>query len=123
MAKVGKKAGTCGNCGLEVRPDTQFCYNCGKSVAVATAEPGSEAKKSLEDLEKALAAEFPAVSESRSKLESAAAERRRARKGLRKPVVVVWEPIPAGGNRLYYLLALLIFVIVAGLVFFTVFVR
>jgi hypothetical protein len=114
MAEEIVEKPVCGNCGADVRPDTQFCYNCGKSVS----EGGNE---SLADLEKALAASRVNAGDSKAKLELAAAERRRARITSRKPPEVVWEAPTDGSNRLYFLIALMIFVLAVGIVLLTVF--
>ncbi len=136
MALARVKDELCGNCGVDVRPDTQFCYNCGKPVVVrlgmaAQPEPQSatvekkrpDENESLKDLERALGAEFPPPDEPKSKRDAAAAERRMARRGSRKQVEVKWEAVPEEANRVYYLVGILIFVGVAGLVFFTVFMK
>lgn len=36
MAEISVKNPTCRHCGADVRPDTQFCYNCGGAVALET---------------------------------------------------------------------------------------
>jgi hypothetical protein len=33
MAEISVKNPTCRHCGADVRPDTQFCYNCGGAIA------------------------------------------------------------------------------------------
>lgn len=134
MPKLRQVSEICGKCGVDVRPDTQFCYNCGKSVAFANGgtadnfadDSGERAavddsNQSLIDLEKALSADFPPSYDARARLESAAAERRRARRGVKKQPEIVWEPMPAESTRLYLLLALLIFSVTFAIVFFTVF--
>lgn len=128
MAKAIVEKQVCVNCGADVRPDTEFCYNCGKSVAAKVTEDGNknevssaEPNESLVDLEKALAASRPVAGDSKSKREAAAAERRRARVGKRKPIEIAWEPPGMGANRIYLLVVLLIFVLVLATVFLTVF--
>lgn len=32
----------CGGCGVDVRPNTAFCYNCGKSVSLEEPEPNHD---------------------------------------------------------------------------------
>ncbi len=134
MAKAVVKRKTCVNCGADVRPETQFCYNCGKSVdeldSIPETDPrengdnkteATDAKGSLVDLENALAASRLTANDAKIKLDSAAAKRRQARSGQRKPVEITWEPPTAGTNRLYTLAVTLIFVLVVAVVFLTVF--
>jgi hypothetical protein len=124
MSNVVTEKPICENCAADVRPDTQFCYNCGKPVAGYTeTADASNVDDGLAALERALAADRPSVSEPRSKIETAAEARRRSRKGKRKTVEIVWEPASSEPNRVYLLFVILI-VVLAGAVFFaTVFSR
>lgn len=115
---------TCENCGVEVRENTLFCYNCGSRVADdATVSNGSgsnvdaETQAALDDL----AARFK-IDETADddKLAKAAAERRKARVSQRKPKEFVWEPVDESSSRFVMLLAILITVIAAVVVFLTV---
>jgi len=92
----------CGNCGSDVRDNTQFCYNCGKSTLPdvpaepesngATAKkPGeSEAKAALDELAAKLSRE---QANPDNKLAKAAEERKRARVERRRTKDYRWEPI------------------------------
>lgn len=40
MAETLVEKRVCGECGADVRPNTAFCYNCGKSVSLAEEEDG-----------------------------------------------------------------------------------
>ena len=121
MAEAILEQEVCLNCGAEVRPDTQFCYNCGKAVSPLPAVHGDATAKvaevdekdsSLADLEKALAASRIAANDPKSKIEAAAAERKRARIGQRKPLEVVWDRPETGLNWVYFLSVAVIFVLV-----------
>ena len=119
MAETVSDINLCMHCGADVRPDTQFCYNCGKSVEKAEAGnvsdgKGVETNESLLALEKALAESRPA-SNPKAKLESAAAERRRARGVARKPIEIAWDPSEPG--LVYFITAAVIFIVVAVVVF------
>ncbi len=123
MAATEKDIRTCTKCGADIRPDTQFCYGCGTALtptgnAVETAEPTADdaSNESLADLERALAASRVA-GVPKSRLDSAAEQRRRARIGNRKQSGVVWEP--AGPSLIYFIAALAIFLIAAAIVFLT----
>jgi hypothetical protein len=125
MAKATPKRLICGTCGVNVRPDTQFCYNCGKSLEGELGDGeralAPEASKSLADLERALAESRPVAVPSRSKREAAAAERRRARSSLRKPVEIAWGPPELGRDLVYPIAALVIFILVLVTVYLTIF--
>jgi hypothetical protein len=69
---------------------------------------------SLEILEKALAASRVEAG-SKEKIELAAAKRKQARSNKRRPIDVIWEP--AGPNRVFFLIAILVFVIALAVVF------
>jgi hypothetical protein len=121
MARTVTETKLCISCGADVRPETQFCYNCGKQVAGAVpvnavAGMDGETNESLAALEKALAESRPEKDES-SKLESAAAERRRARGSQRKPIEIVWEA--TGPNIAYFIVAAAVLIMVAVVVFLT----
>ena len=123
----------CQSCGADVREDTLFCYNCGKSVA---AEPTSSDEREIEtngsnsdaiagadsDADKELARLFR-IDElpPEDKLASAAAERRKARSSQRRRREIVWESGDESSNRLYVLITLLITVIAAAIVFLAVY--
>ncbi len=122
MPKTATTSGTCVNCGVELRPDTEFCYNCGKPTgAVAESDPETSAPPiekpkddSLDILEKALAASRVEAG-SKEKIELAATERKRARSNKRRSIDVIWEP--SGSNRIFFLIAILVFVIALAVVF------
>ena len=119
---------TCGHCGVDVRENTLFCYNCGSRVAVEPTPSvvdsnGSElsvdveTKAALDDL----AERFKIDEDADGKLAKAAAERRGARVVGRRAKEFVWEPEDEDSSRFVLLLAVLITVIVAAVVFLTVY--
>ncbi len=120
MPETATSNETCSNCGADARPDTDFCYNCGKPVGEVpeppdTAPPIEKPQDdSLEILEKALAASRVDAG-SKEKIELAAAERKRARSNKRRSIDVIWEP--SGSNRIFFLIAILVFVIALAVVF------
>lgn len=85
--------------------------------------PKSRAESSLADLEARLASDFPPAEPVKTKLESAAEERRRARRILKKQYEVIWEPADTASYRLYFLVVALVFFAAAAIVFFTVFLK
>lgn len=50
----------CGECGVDVRPDTSFCYNCGKSVSPEAPAPDEAAEASDAWFGETLVSERPA---------------------------------------------------------------
>ena len=84
----------CETCGVDVRENTQFCYNCGSKLDVAapsdtngTATVDSSTKAALDDL-----ADKLSHVESDDKLAKAATERKKARVTHRKRLEYKWEP-------------------------------
>ncbi len=116
MAGVVLEKEVCGKCGVEVRENTFFCYNCGGKVSAAPKDdPSSNGDRS----EVAVKAKPDAKASDEEKLSRAAEERRKARVSQRKSNEYVWEP--GGDFRLTFLVAVLIAVAVAAAVFLTVF--
>ena len=126
MAETTLEKVTCENCGLDIRKNTQFCYNCGKHFAEAAAESNDiepvamsdEARTALDDL----AGRFKAdEADSADRLAFAAAERKKARVAPKKPKEAVWEAIDGRPSIFFFVSSFLIFVIVAAVVFITVY--
>lgn len=126
MAETTLEKATCENCGADVRENTQFCYNCGKNFdAAATVTNGTEPAVMSDETRTALddlAAKFK-IDETGSgeKLALAAAERKKARVAPKKPKEVVWEVDNTRSSLFIFCVSLLIFVIVATVVFVTVY--
>jgi hypothetical protein len=133
MAETTIEKAVCENCGVAVRENTVFCYNCGGRVAdlpepVSPAdnvagepdgkETSDETRAALDDLAQKLKEDDAQGSD---KLAAAAAERRKARIRPRKKKEIVWEPIDEAPDRLFILITLLICIIAAAIVFLTVY--
>jgi predicted amidophosphoribosyltransferase len=133
MAEATLEKAICDNCGVDVRENTQFCYNCGKSVvgdvdeaqhttadSNGTGEPemSEDARSALDDLALKLKAEDKDNAEL---LAQAAAERKKARVKPRRKNEVVWESVEDGSDRIFILTTLLICTIAAAIVFIMVF--
>jgi hypothetical protein len=85
----------CETCGVDVRENTQFCYNCGSKLEVVAsletngaATVDDETKAALDDL----AGKLSHGSESDDELAKAATERKKARVMHRKRLEYKWEP-------------------------------
>ncbi|HTK38647.1 MAG TPA: zinc ribbon domain-containing protein, partial [Pyrinomonadaceae bacterium] len=111
MSQVETQQPVCAKCGVEVRPNTDFCYNCGASVtdeAESPAANGAGIVSNKESSEKYKNGSLPSGNEKGNtdglsarledrrppspKYESAAGLRRRSKAPARKPVEVTWEP-------------------------------
>ncbi len=123
----------CEKCGVDVRENTLFCYNCGSPVNEPEPDPvekpevelepadekKSKAKAALDDLAKRIKIEPPTDEE--KKLALAAAERKKARNMPRKPRDITWEPIEDAPDRILLLISVLVTVIAGAVVVMTVF--
>ena len=148
MAETLTENQTCANCGVEVRPNSMFCYNCGSDVAAASPRenghaagvnftpaqetaaqttklelPPVEKNKTSEAIEKKPEIENAknAAAVEEPKLKSAAAMRRQPKSYQQKQVEVVWEE-PAGDSLLrLFLVTLLLLVFVGAIIYFGVY--
>jgi len=125
MIEMAKDKPSCRECGMDVRADTVFCYNCGSRLADLDAETVSDLPveagdnaegAALADLTDRLRIEEPAP----GKIAQATAERKRARFRGRTPAEYTWEPVDDASSRIPFLLAVLITAISAGIVFLAV---
>jgi len=136
MAETALEKETCRSCGVDVREDTAFCYNCGKPVAPQTkevplmaSEPNGTAEDSAvekpgSDLQKDLERMFGTEKiSSQDRLAVAAAERKKARIFQQKPRQLVWISADETSNRVYMLITLLITVIAGAIVYITVYLK
>src|SRR5580765_3075305 len=120
---------TCEKCDAPVRENTAFCYNCGHRVtqliepAEASELNGSEpdararTKAALDEM----TARFRTDEvEHDNKLAQAAAERKKSRVSQRRPKEFAWQPEEDSSSRLIIVLAVLITVATAVVVFLAV---
>ena len=115
MAEAVLEKDVCDKCGVDVRENTFFCYNCGGKVA---AEHVSDTSSNGDKAELTLKKEPDDKASDEKKLSRAAEERRKARVSQRRSNEYVWEP--AGDQRRTLLVAVLVFVIAIAVVFLTV---
>ena len=129
MAEAIIEKQICEKCGVDVRDNTQFCYNCGSSVSVPqptnevetgeTADPAAvsgETQAALDDLAARLKIEEP----TEEKLARAADERKKARVERRKPKDYTWVPMEETSTIRLLATAILIAVLVGVVVLFGV---
>jgi len=130
MPEVTIDKAVCAECGVDVRENTMFCYNCGspvahfagESVAVTNGvqlDDDDETQAALRELAEKLKIDNGAD----NKLAKAAAERKKARQHQRRSTEFTWEPAEDSSSRLIMLIAVLVAVISGGVVFVMVFWR
>lgn len=115
MVEAVAEKQVCEKCGVDVRENTAFCYNCGANIAEsvsngAATETGDETKAALNDL----AERFKIDEEEDDRLAKAAAERRKARVSNRKSLKYEWQPTDDSPDFLFVVLTIVI-VLIAGL--------
>ena len=106
----------CPKCGADIRPDTQFCYNCGGSVAkeiVNEISPTNGAAISKTDDEKR-----PAPG-----LRSAREIKRRERVFERRTKEVVWEPVLTTPNTQLIVVAVIIILFTVAVIILAFYLR
>lgn len=116
----------CAACGVEVRENTQFCYNCGAPVNASGAacvvesadELSPESKAALDDLSEKLSSGSDA-----EKMAKAASERKQARVSRKRSAEFRWDHDNSEGGRFAILVSILIALFTAAAVYYTVFWR
>lgn len=124
MSEAVAEKAICENCGVEVRENTSFCYNCGISVVPEplpeefglqdeAEDVDPQTKAALDDL----AERLKKGEEDDEKLAKAAAERRKARVKQRKPKEYTWEPEEEGVG-IKMLVAIGAIILISGVIVF-----
>lgn len=133
MTETAVENKVCRHCGADVRPDTQFCYNCGGSLAPENKNgstssqtvdetnngeiPKPTTKLELLEAENAFVTKPATVEESKiveapkteePQLKSAATMRRKSKIVEPKQVEVIWEEHENAPNLWFILAALLL---------------
>ncbi len=151
MAETLVENQICNACGVDVRLNALFCYNCGKSVAPEIIVEENDKKDKVSDvwlrekiiengnkekseekqvLEKSLTAETfadkpipkPGIQEE-AKLKSAATMRRKSTTFQKKTVEVVWEEHENAPNALFIIVALILTLLAAGILFLAMYLK
>ena len=118
---------TCAACGVGVRPESQYCYNCGEEIDVLPSAErpierpdlaaGEEkpilmpsvTSKDSRPVSRTSAPDGQTIERDGQSFESASSLRRRTRVVERKPVEIVWEP-SSGPNLVLIISTLVLFV-------------
>ena len=128
MAETITEKATCGQCGVDVRGGTTFCYNCGSKVGELPMTKSDESngpsaipKPDADAIVVPVKADEPVTTDEKDadKLSRAADQRKKARVGLRKTKEYMWEP--TDDSRFIVVAAVLIVVVAFVVVFLTVF--
>ena len=139
MAETSVKNPTCRHCGADVRPDTQFCYNCGGAIApdaqavlreenavksplrenIVESVNGDSSKQTnkldIADLT-GKPIEKPEINEE-IELKSAASMRRKSKVIQPKKVEVIWEEHESAPNARYILVAVILTIFAAVILY------
>lgn len=130
MTEATLEKAVCEKCGADVRENTLFCYNCGFHFADAARQANGaeqsamsaamtdETKSALDDLAAKFKFDEP---ETTDPFALAAAERRRARVAPKRQKEEVWEENEGRSGGAFFFISLMIFLMVAGVVFITVY--
>ena len=113
MAETATEKKVCQKCGVEVRPNTLFCYNCGSAVA-NDGNVFPTVKDVLLEEERAEKAGFEKKTARDTTLTSAASLRQKKDSALNKPVEVVWEEPDSAPNPWFLAVALLLTIFAVG---------
>lgn len=137
MAETTVQQEVCKACGVDIRPNSLFCYNCGGSVSVETngnteisdvwlresiaEESGNAEEKESETVKpnvvlKESESEKAAAMHEEGSLKSAAAMRRKAKSFQQKQVEIIWEEAETSSNFKLVLAAILLLVFAGAVV-------
>ena len=113
--KAGAISDVCVTCGANARPGSQFCYNCGGSLAV-TAELSAGPSAGDLALSTNGGAKADEILSAGPGLRSAASLTKEPKAFQRKPIQIIWEPSDSESNILLVLTAVLVLVFALGAV-------
>jgi hypothetical protein len=106
----------CPKCGAEVRPDTQFCYNCGGPVA-------EEIKRDAPAMNGAVLSEIVDEKTPAPGLRSAREIKRRERVFERRTKEFVWEPVLTTPNRQLIVVASIVILFTVAVIILAFYLR
>ena len=139
MTETSVKNSTCRHCGVDVRPNTQFCYNCGGAIAPETESvlkkenvvKSSLGKNTIESVNGDFSKQTnkldiadvtgkpidePQV-EKEVELKSAASMRRQSKTLQPKKVEIIWEEHENAPNVRYILVAIILTIFAAVILY------
>jgi len=118
----------CTNCGVDVRENTLFCYNCGSRLVAEVVVEGTSGdpvrisktanKEVLDKLSQRL--EIDSKSSENEQLSRAAEKRRKSRVEMRRSNEFTWEATDDRSSFVYLAFAFVVAIIAAAIVFLIV---
>jgi hypothetical protein len=110
----------CPKCGADIRPDTQFCYNCGGPVAEETKNevPPTTPPTNGAAISGTVEEKVPAPT-----LRSAREIKRRERLFERRTKEVVWEPVLTTPNTQLIIVATIVILFTIGVIILAFYLR
>src|SRR5688500_13221354 len=114
MAETAVEDAVCKRCGVDIRDESLFCYNCGASVAAGDRADGDAVE------ERHLPEKPPA--DARPPLRSAASLRKHRRAMNRQPVEISWEQ-PQGSPTMFFVATVVLTVGALILLFLALYLR
>lgn len=112
MAEIKTEKQICRTCGVDVRPDTLFCYNCGSAVGNF---PTVKDKLLEEEQFAGRESEKISAAAKETKLTSAASLRQKKNSAPKKTVEVVWEEPQSASNVWFLVVAFLLTIFAVGI--------
>ncbi|MCU1290287.1 MAG: hypothetical protein JWN60_2516 [Acidobacteria bacterium] len=150
MAEIIVENQVCKTCGVNVRPQALFCYNCGSAISPNSSENGGKNGKSrikdelfsgkqqrevvektpvpdaIDETQKPVSIEKAGSAEKKpdlikdAKLKSAASLRNKAKSFQKKEIEIVWEEPEEKSGAAFALVALVIMVFAIVIVFLAI---
>lgn len=116
MAEVTVKQKICSKCGVDVRPNTQFCYNCGNALITENIEFANGSYPTVRDklLEEDQTLTENVAKPHREKMKSAASLKKSAKSAEVKQVKVVWEEQDDSPNLWFLIVTILLTLFALG---------
>jgi hypothetical protein len=111
MSEAVLEKESCDSCGVDRREGTQFCYNCGASLADENATPRTDIGPHADSVTKGPEIGNGHSPDGSDKLAAAATKRKRARVSHRKTAEYVWEREGYDRSRMALVTAVVIFVL------------
>lgn len=120
MAEKTVEKQICQNCGVDVRPNTLFCYNCGSAVSPSASNGNKTTayptvKDKLLEEERAAESKISKDKPEKTDLKTAAALRREKAPVQKKTVEVVWEEPQSAPNVWFLAVAFLLTLFAVGI--------
>lgn len=145
MSQATVEKGICKTCGADVRPQADYCYNCGGAVSTSAIEkksvtasenvnsaeektieekPETNSKIAVDTIEnQAPKIEKKASVSEQTKLKTAASLRRQSKSLERKTVEVVWEEHDDAPNILFISGAVFLTLVAAAILFLAMYLK